>query len=72
MDRTVCVVETIDIVVGFDEVEAVAYHVCQSILEHTSRPVRFLSLVQGSFSGYQEQHSDGSNAFTYSLFLCLT
>jgi len=63
--------ETIDIVVGFDQREAVVYHVfCQSILEQTSRPVRFLPLVQGSLSGYRESHSDGSNAFTYSRFLC--
>ena len=63
--------ETIDIVVGFDQREAVAYHVfCQSVLEKTSRPVKFLPLVQRSLSGYREQHYDGSNAFTYSRFLC--
>jgi lipopolysaccharide biosynthesis glycosyltransferase len=63
--------EIIDIVVGFDQREAVAYHVfCQSVLEKTSRPVRFLPLAQDSLSGYQEKHSDGSNAFTYSRFLC--
>ncbi len=63
--------EPIDIIVGFDQREAVAYHVfCQSVLERTSRTVRFLPLVQGSLSGYLEKHSDGSNAFTYSRFLC--
>ncbi len=63
--------EPIDIVVGFDQREAVAHHVfCQSVLEKASRAVRFLPLARDSLSGYQEMHSDGSNAFTYSRFLC--
>jgi lipopolysaccharide biosynthesis glycosyltransferase len=61
---------TINIIVGFDQREAIAYHVfCQSILEKTSRPVRFLPLVQSALSGYEELHSDGSNAFIYTRFL---
>ncbi len=61
----------INIIVGFDQREAVAYHVfCQSILEKTSRPVRFIPLAVCSLPGYQEKHFDGSNAFTYSRFLC--
>jgi len=36
-------VRAIDIVVGFDQREAVAYHVfCQSVLEKSSKPVRFI------------------------------
>lgn len=63
--------ETINIILGFDQREAIAYHVfCQSVLEKVSRPVRFLPLVRGSLSEYQEKHSDGSNSFTYSRFLC--
>ena len=63
--------EPIDIVVGFDQREAVAHHVfCQSVLEKASRTVRFLPLARDSLSSYQEMHSDGSNAFTYSRFLC--
>ncbi len=63
--------ETVNIVIGFDQREAVAYHVfCQSILEKTSVPVRFLPLVKKSLAGYQERHQDGSNAFTYTRFLC--
>jgi lipopolysaccharide biosynthesis glycosyltransferase len=63
--------ETINIIVGFDQREAIAFHVfCQSVLEKVSRPVRFLPLVRGSLLEYQEKHSDGSNSFTYSRFLC--
>lgn len=63
--------EPVNIVVGFDQREAIAYHVfCQTVLEKTSRPVSFLPLAKGSLSGYREKHFDGSNAFTYSRFLC--
>jgi hypothetical protein len=63
-------VDTIRLVVGFDQREAVAYHVfCQSVLEKASAPVSFLPLVRGSIPGYVEYHSDGSNHFTYSRFL---
>jgi len=60
----------IKIVVGFDQREAIAYHVfCQSILEKTSAPVQFLPLSKQSLAGYRELHADGSNAFTYTRFL---
>lgn len=56
----------IDIVVGFDQREAVAYHVfCQSVIRHTSTPVRFTPLVAHGLDGKR----DGSNAFIYSRFL---
>ncbi len=62
--------EPINVIIGFDQREAVAYHVfCQSILEKASLPVRFLPLVKKSLAGYQERHGDGSNAFTYTRFL---
>lgn len=60
----------LNLIVGFDQREAVAYHVfCQSVLEKASIPVKFLPLAQNSLVGYEEKHSDGSNTFTYSRFL---
>lgn len=60
----------IDIFIGYDEREAVAYHVCcQSILSRASEPVRFTPLALNLLRGYQENHHDGSNAFIYSRFL---
>ena len=60
----------IDIFVGFDKREAVAYHVfCQSVLEKSSAPVRFTPLALNTLAGYVETHTDGSNQFIYSRFL---
>ena len=60
----------IPIVVGFDAREAIAYHTfCQSVLEKSSEPVCFMPLAPNTLRGYQEMHSDGSNAFIYSRFL---
>jgi lipopolysaccharide biosynthesis glycosyltransferase len=60
----------INIIVGFDQREAVAYHVfCQSVLQKASAPVQFLPLMSKSIPGYKECHGDGSNAFTYTRFL---
>ena len=60
----------IDIIVGFDQLEAVAYHTfCQSVLDHTSEMVRFTPLVLNNISNYSETHTDGSNQFIYSRFL---
>lgn len=62
--------EPIKIVVGFDQREAIAYHVfCQSVLEKASRPVCFMPLALNSLTGYHETHRDGSNTFIYSRFL---
>jgi len=62
--------EPIKIVVGFDQREAIAYHVfCQSVLEKASQPVCFLPLALNSLAGYRETHGDGSNTFIYSRFL---
>lgn len=62
--------EQIRLVVGFDQREAVAYHVfCQSVLEKATRPVSFLPLALNSLAGYRETHRDGSNTFIYSRFL---
>jgi len=60
----------VKVYVGFDQVEAIAYHVfCQSVLEKSSLPVEFSPLSIGSLFDYQEVHKDGSNQFIYSRFL---
>src|SRR5574343_485095 len=60
----------IQVVIGFDQREAVAYHTfCQSILERASQPVSFTPLALNTLNSYVENHTDGSNAFIYSRFL---
>ncbi len=60
----------IDLAVGFDQREAVAYHTfVQSVVEKSSIPVRFMPLNSKSLSGYNEVHTDGSNEFIYTRFL---
>ncbi len=62
--------DIIDIVVGFDERESVAYHTfVQSIIEKSSLPTRFLPLNIISLNDYTETHLDGSNNFIYTRFL---
>ena len=60
----------IQMAVGYDPREAVAYHVfCQSVLERASQPVAFTPLALNTFNSYTEAHTDGSNTFIYSRFL---
>jgi lipopolysaccharide biosynthesis glycosyltransferase len=60
----------IDIIVGFDQLEAVAYHTfCQSVIDRTSEITRFTPLLLNSIENYSEKHNDGSNQFIYSRFL---
>ena len=60
----------INLVVGFDQREAIAYHVfCQTILERATMPVQFLPLAENTLNKYREVHTDGSNKFVYSRFL---
>ena len=60
----------ISIVVGFDQREAVAYHVfCQSVIDNSSYPIQFLPLAENNLNEYKEVHTDGSNKFIYSRFL---
>ena len=60
----------INLFVGFDKREAIAYHVfCQSIIENTSVPVRITPLVLNQLSEFKEKHVDRSNDFVYSRFL---
>ncbi|MBU3694718.1 MAG: glycosyltransferase [Rhodocyclaceae bacterium] len=63
--------EKVKLMVGFDQREAIAYHVfCQSVIERASLPVQILPLAIHSLSAYQEAHEDGSNHFVYTRFLC--
>jgi lipopolysaccharide biosynthesis glycosyltransferase len=62
--------EKIKLVVGFDQREAIAYHVfCQSVIDHSTVPVQFLPLAENTLNMYKEVHTDGSNRFIYSRFL---
>ena len=62
--------DKINIVVGFDQREAVAYHTfTQSIIEKSSIPVFFTPLAVNTLKDYKETHKDRSNDFIYSRFL---
>jgi lipopolysaccharide biosynthesis glycosyltransferase len=60
----------INIFIGYDHREAIAYHVCaNSIIRHSSKPVSLTPLALTNMQDYQETHTDGSNQFIYSRFL---
>lgn len=60
----------INIFIGYDHREAVAYHVCvNSIIRQSSKPVAVTPLALKNMQDYQETHTDGSNQFIYSRFL---
>lgn len=60
----------IRVVVGFDQREAVAFHVfVQSIIMNSTAPVQILPLALNNLKYYIETHLDGSNSFIYSRFL---
>jgi hypothetical protein len=63
--------QPVQIFVGYDPREAVAYHVCcNSIIRHATMPVSITPLALNTLAGvYCESHPDGSNAFIYSRFL---
>ena len=62
--------ETINMIVGFDQREAIAYHTfTQSIIEKSSVPVSVTPLAINSLKNYKENHTDRSNDFVYSRFL---
>jgi len=64
------ILNKINLIVGFDQREAVAYHVfCQTIIDRVTMPVQFLPLPENSLNQYKEVHTDGSNKFIYSRFL---
>ena len=63
---------TLDVYIGFDRQEIVAYHVlCQSILEQTSRPVRFTPINLASLKAVfdRPQVALQSTEFSFSRFL---
>jgi len=63
-------IDVVKIVIGFDQVEAIAYHTfCQGIIDKSSMPVQFIPLAENTLSCYRERHNDGSNRFIYSRFL---
>jgi lipopolysaccharide biosynthesis glycosyltransferase len=60
----------INLFVGFDPREAVAYHVfCNSIIQNTSVSVQITPLVLSQLQEFNERHDDRSNDFVYSRFL---
>lgn len=61
---------SLTLVVGFDQREAVSYHTfCQSVLEKSSIPVRFIPLAENTLQFYRENHRNISNRFVFSRFL---
>jgi len=62
--------ERINLVIGFDQKEAVAYHVfCQSAIEQSTIPLQIIPLSMNSIYSAKNFSRDGSNAFIYSRFL---
>ena len=62
--------ETVKMVVGFDQRESIAYHTfVQSVIDKATIPVSFMPLAINSLKGYEETHADKSNDFVYSRFL---
>jgi lipopolysaccharide biosynthesis glycosyltransferase len=60
----------INVFIGYDTREAVAYHVCcNSIIRHASDVVRITPLHLPNLKSYEEKHTDGSNHFIYTRFL---
>ncbi len=60
----------LNIFVGFDQKEAIAYHAfSQSIIQNSSIPVSITPLAENNLNMYKEKHHDGTNKFTYSRFL---
>jgi len=64
------VANSLTLVVGFDQREAISYHTfCQSVLEKASIPVRFIPLAENTLNFYRERHHNISNRFVFSRFL---
>jgi lipopolysaccharide biosynthesis glycosyltransferase len=60
----------LNIYVGYDERESIAYHTfCNSILTRATKPVFFCPLSLNTLDEYKQQQTDGSNTFIYSRFL---
>ena len=60
----------LNIFVGFDQKEAIAYHTfVQSLIENSTIPLSITPLAENNLDHYSEKHTDGTNRFTYSRFL---
>lgn len=60
----------IQVFIGFDPREAIAFHVCvNSIIRKSSEQVSINPLSLRNLGNYKESHTDGSNQFIYSRFL---
>ena len=60
----------LNVFVGFDQKEAIAYHTfVQSVIETSSVPLSITPLAENNLNEYSEKHNDGTNKFTYSRFL---
>ena len=63
---------TIQVFIGFDSKEVVAYHtLCQSILEKASEPVSFTPIVLSQLNGVftRDRNALQSTEFSFSRFL---
>jgi lipopolysaccharide biosynthesis glycosyltransferase len=59
----------VNLYVGYDPRESVAYHVfCQSVIDTSSVPVKFIPLHREMLQGFDGQR-DGTNAFIFSRYL---
>lgn len=59
----------INIFIGYDTKETVAFHVCtNSIIHRSTTPISVTPLALSNLS-YEEVHTDGSNEFVYTRFL---
>ncbi len=60
----------ITVCIGFDPAETVAYHVlCQSIMDKSSQPVRFIPINKANIPEFNRGIEDGSTQFSFSRFL---
>lgn len=64
-------VERINIFIGFDDTESVAYHVLShSLIEHSSLPIRITPIVKKTLSDYDRvRSSQESTEFSFTRFL---
>ena len=62
--------DVVRLVVGYDPLEAIGYHVfCSSVIRRSSLPLQITPLHLPNLADYDETHADGSNDFVYSRFL---
>ncbi len=60
----------INVFIGYDAREAIAYHACSnSLIRHSTDTLAITPLALKNLSTYKESHTDGSNQFIYSRFL---